>query len=743
MKRLQQGKQFFRYLLSYLLVVFIPIGIICVFYIVHFYRAFQNEVLANVNKDLSNISARIDTELSIFQNTTRQIEASDQFGALSGEFQPDKINSIKSMLSNFSATNSFISEIFLALPDLGYILNSSTSNRLSYFTERYYQLEELSPQQTESLFTSAAIQITPAQTLHQFMFPEEKIVLFIYPVYTDYLKQAGTAVFQVPLYNIERLFNDKLGSYSASSFLLDKSGRLIASVNASPELCDWASSPQHLLDACYKRPIGLEDRFFICSFASPEFDLNCLTLIPRNQNTFSQIANLNLLFLISMLAASIFSMIAIIYAMRFNYRPLRRLQDKAGQMANQQRTKDELSDIEGALELLNGRSLHLQKRLESSATSVKSTRLQKLLADGYLTIQDFNMDCQELNMHLSHPCLLVTTSLIPHLKGSTEAVLLEIKDFLADSLETYYLNSIDSKKLIMVHSLPRTARYDTVMKVYEQMHIRFADRYSLLITTGIGTITEDTTQISQSYLNSCTALDYRFVKGNGQVIYFDEIRLNPNAAYPQELFDKCKNVLRTNDASRIQDCISQIIDSVKTNHYPLAVARGICFDLVNLVTNCRVDQKGNRSLPQQNLFIFSEIETIQELVSYLTKWQLELSFHDTDLPSKKKQSVDIGEVLTYLNENCLSCEFSLSETAEHFNMPLPKFSQFFKEQMQQDALKYTIRVRMGKAADLLTNTSLNVDNIAQQTGYYNTSSFIRRFKQLYGITPNEYRKANS
>ena len=60
--------------------------------------------------------------------------------------------------------------------------------------------------------------------------------------------------------------------------------------------------------------------------------------------------------------------------------------------------------------------------------------------------------------------------------------------------------------------------------------------------------------------------------------------------------------------------------------------------------------------------------------------------------------------------------------------------------MQQDALKYTIRVRMDKAAQLLTNTSQNVDTIAQQTGYYNSSSFIRRFKQVYGITPNEYRK---
>lgn len=149
MKKPQQGKQFFRSLGSYLLIVFIPLSIICAFYIMHFYKAFRNEILTNVNKDLINISTRIDTELSIFQNTAHQIEASNQLGALSHEDDPVKINSAKSMLSNFSATNAFISEIFLTIPEMNYVLNSSTSNRISYFTERYYELEGLSPQQVK------------------------------------------------------------------------------------------------------------------------------------------------------------------------------------------------------------------------------------------------------------------------------------------------------------------------------------------------------------------------------------------------------------------------------------------------------------------------------------------------------------------------------------------------------------------------------------------------------------------
>ena len=47
---------------------------------------------------------------------------------------------------------------------------------------------------------------------------------------------------------------------------------------------------------------------------------------------------------------------------------------------------------------------------------------------------------------------------------------------------------------------------------------------------------------------------------------------------------------------------------------------------------------------------------------------------------------------------------------------------------------------MEKAKKLLADHKLTLKDISQQVGYYNVSSFIRRFKQLNGITPGDYRK---
>lgn len=54
-------------------------------------------------------------------------------------------------------------------------------------------------------------------------------------------------------------------------------------------------------------------------------------------------------------------------------------------------------------------------------------------------------------------------------------------------------------------------------------------------------------------------------------------------------------------------------------------------------------------------------------------------------------------------------------------------------------LEYLIDLRIRQAKELLHSTDMTVNDISMSVGYYNASSFIRRFKQHEGVTPNEYR----
>ena len=49
-------------------------------------------------------------------------------------------------------------------------------------------------------------------------------------------------------------------------------------------------------------------------------------------------------------------------------------------------------------------------------------------------------------------------------------------------------------------------------------------------------------------------------------------------------------------------------------------------------------------------------------------------------------------------------------------------------------------IRMNRAADLLSDTSLSIGEIAHRLGYKNQGKFSSAFKQRQGIGPFEYRK---
>ena len=57
------------------------------------------------------------------------------------------------------------------------------------------------------------------------------------------------------------------------------------------------------------------------------------------------------------------------------------------------------------------------------------------------------------------------------------------------------------------------------------------------------------------------------------------------------------------------------------------------------------------------------------------------------------------------------------------------------------AIEYVSEIKIATAAELLVSTSLSVSEIVKRTGYIDNSSFTRKFKQVKGMTPSEYRKA--
>lgn len=67
-------------------------------------------------------------------------------------------------------------------------------------------------------------------------------------------------------------------------------------------------------------------------------------------------------------------------------------------------------------------------------------------------------------------------------------------------------------------------------------------------------------------------------------------------------------------------------------------------------------------------------------------------------------------------------------------------SKLYKQETGENLSSYILRARLEKSAHLLEVSHLHVMDIARMVGYRKPQYFIKLFKELYGITPYQYRR---
>lgn len=81
----------------------------------------------------------------------------------------------------------------------------------------------------------------------------------------------------------------------------------------------------------------------------------------------------------------------------------------------------------------------------------------------------------------------------------------------------------------------------------------------------------------------------------------------------------------------------------------------------------------------------------------------------------------------------------IHKLAEMCHMSYSHFAKLFRENYGRSCKEYITYIRLNKAQDLLLHTDYDLNFIAQETGFFNCSHFIRTYKKWKGITPKQER----
>jgi len=100
----------------------------------------------------------------------------------------------------------------------------------------------------------------------------------------------------------------------------------------------------------------------------------------------------------------------------------------------------------------------------------------------------------------------------------------------------------------------------------------------------------------------------------------------------------------------------------------------------------------------------------------------------------------IQKVLDFIGKN-LESHLPLSELASLTSLSDSRFRHLFTVETGMSPRVYLRKLRLARARQFLDESRLNIDQIALKVGWQDRSHFERRFKQVYGVTPAQYRNA--
>lgn len=82
----------------------------------------------------------------------------------------------------------------------------------------------------------------------------------------------------------------------------------------------------------------------------------------------------------------------------------------------------------------------------------------------------------------------------------------------------------------------------------------------------------------------------------------------------------------------------------------------------------------------------------------------------------------------------------LEEVASVANMTVNSFCRYFKKRTRKSYIDFLTEIRIGQACKLLQQRDLSISQICYEVGFNNLSNFNRKFREINGLTPTEFRK---
>jgi len=183
--------------------------------------------------------------------------------------------------------------------------------------------------------------------------------------------------------------------------------------------------------------------------------------------------------------------------------------------------------------------------------------------------------------------------------------------------------------------------------------------------------------------------------------------------------------------------------TIRSRRFHAELYHGVCYLLLSSEENVAGDESAPtpQEEPLLRLLSLDEHGSWDEALAYLRGALVR--FIESRHHTQEEGAAYVVQKLKTFIDNHLHEDLSLVRLAGIVYLNPTYLSRLFKQQTGQGVSEYIAKLRLDKSKELLRYSSVKIQEIAGKVGFDSATSFGRFFKRESGLTPQDYRDAES
>jgi two-component system response regulator YesN len=330
-----------------------------------------------------------------------------------------------------------------------------------------------------------------------------------------------------------------------------------------------------------------------------------------------------------------------------------------------------------------------------------------------------------------------------------------IDEIAGDHYQSFsFANPKEAHEIIAVITMKGGYREDMVYRSLHQMKrvsTKLQELFGMAVIIGIGELCYDIIEIANSY-------DYAKAAINGVDLLKLKGSLVTSSTEPRPLIDnyplssRLPMIRSALESGSIQQAKSVVNEFVKhwtsSEGFSMGEADRTVHELVILLNDIALELKvapgrlplnGDHELRGLGISIdFANFDQFEALLIQILEYYIE----EIRKSESGNRMFEVGDIKEYIDHHYFE-DIKISLFTDKYFLSREYLMKLFKQQFGFGIHEYVQKVRMGKAKELLNDSSLKIQEISEMLGYKDKNYFSKAFRNYYSLSPTEYRESRA